>query len=119
MKKEDLKIGAFVLVPKEFFTNKRDGLTRLFIERNASVREDGKIMCAIVEDIESITREGPRFEVRIRTVQDAPDDIPYIGIYVYKDEDFSSWELLSYEEAFHLGIRWSLCESMQHVACRT
>lgn len=65
-------------------------------------------MCRIVEDIRSVTQKGSRFLVRLRAAQDIPHALPYISLYVHRDEDFSSWESLSYEEALHMGIIWSL-----------
>ena len=53
-KNEKLKLGDIFLAPKEFFLNNSDGKLKQQIESNADVRENGMVMCAVIEDMNSV-----------------------------------------------------------------
>lgn len=53
-KNEKLKLGYICLAPKEFFLNNSDGKLKKKIESYAEVRKDGRVMCAVVENIDSV-----------------------------------------------------------------
>jgi hypothetical protein len=53
-KNEKLKLGDIFLAPKEFFLNNSVGKLKQQIESYAEVRKDGRVMCAVVEDVNSV-----------------------------------------------------------------
>ena len=54
-KNEKLKLGYIFLAPKEFFLNNSDGKLKQKIESYSEVRKDGMVMCAVVEDVNSVS----------------------------------------------------------------
>ena len=53
-KNEKLKLGDIYFAPKEFFLNNSDGKLKQKIESYAEVRKDGMVMCAVVENKDSV-----------------------------------------------------------------
>lgn len=52
-KNEKLKLGDIYFAPKEFFLNNSVGELKQQIESYAEVREDGMVMCWVIEDMDS------------------------------------------------------------------
>lgn len=110
MKKEDINVGDFILVPKEFFADRvATKMSRLVKEGKVFLTEDGKLMCRVDEDIEYVKKEGSLFVLKVRTAQNVPGmQLPYAYAFVPKCADLSSFERLSDKDALRLGIVWSL-----------
>lgn len=53
-KNEKLKLGDIYLAPIEFFLNNSVGELKQQIESYADVREDGMVMCWVIEDMDSV-----------------------------------------------------------------
>lgn len=105
MKKEDINVGTFFLAPKDFFTVNSTNRVRERIERDAYVREDGRVLCMVIEDVRSVLPHKSEYQVGIRPKEDY---LPIIGIRVNKDCDFECWEKISNEESNVQGLLWGL-----------
>lgn len=101
-KNEKLKLGDICLAPKEFFLNNSDGKLKQKIESCAEVRKDGRVMCAVVEDINSVFPNESSYTIAVKQKQFAPR----IRVCVSKDYNLDSFELLSKEEMKVAGVLW-------------
>lgn len=96
-KNEKLKLGDIFLAPKEFFLNNSDGKLNQKIESYAEVRKDGMVMCAVVEDVNSVF---PNYTIAVKQKQFAPP----IRVCVSKDYNLDCFELLSEKEMKVAGL---------------
>lgn len=101
-KNEKLKLGDICLAPKEFFLNNSDGKLKQKIESYAEVRKDGRVMCAVVEDINSVFPNESLYTIAVKQKQFGPP----IRVCVSKDYNLDSFELLSKEEMKVAGVLW-------------
>lgn len=101
-KNEKLKLGDIFLAPKEFLLNNSVGNVKQKIESCAEVRKDGRVMCAVVEDTNSVFPHESLYTIAIKQKQFAPR----IRICVSKDYNHDSFELLSKEEMKVAGVLW-------------
>ena len=101
-KKEKLKLGEIFLAPKEFFINNSDGKLKQKIESYAEVREDGKVMCAVVENIDSVFSHQSEYTIAVKQKQFAPP----IRVCVSKDYNLDCFELLSEKEMKVAALLW-------------
>lgn len=101
-KNEKLKLGDIFLAPKEFFLNNSDGKLKQKIESYAEVRKDGRVMCAVVEDLNSVFHNESLYTIAVKQKQFRPP----IRVCVSKDYDFDCFELLSKEEMKVVGVLW-------------
>lgn len=99
---EKLKLGDIYFAPKEFFLNNSVGNTKQKIESYAEVRKDGRVMCAVVEDINSVFPHESLYTIAVKQKQFAPP----IRVCVSKDYNFDCLELLSKEEMKVAGVLW-------------
>jgi hypothetical protein len=76
-KNEKLKLGDIFLAPKEFFLNNSDGKLKQKIESYAEVRKDGRVMCAVVEDVNSVFPNESLYTIAVKQKQFAPSALPY------------------------------------------
>ena len=65
-KNEKLKLGDICLAPKEFFLNNSDGKLKKKIESYAEVRKNGRVMCAVVEDVNSIFPNESLYTIAVK-----------------------------------------------------
>lgn len=65
-KNEKLKLGDIFLAPKEFFLNNSDGKLKQKIESYAEVRKDGRVMCAVVEDVNSVFPNESLYTIAVK-----------------------------------------------------
>ena len=103
-KNEKLKLGDIFLAPKEFFLNNSVGKTKQQIESCAEVRKDGRVMCAVIENIDSVFPNESEYTIAVKQKEFAPP----IRICVSKDYNFDCIELLSKEEMKVAGVLWFL-----------
>lgn len=90
-KNEKLKLGDIFLAPKEFFLNNSDGKLKQKIESYAEVRKDGRVMCAVIEDTNSVFPHESLYTIAVKQKQFAPP----IKVCVSKDYNLDCFELLS------------------------
>lgn len=101
-KNEKLKLGDICLAPKEFFINNSDGKLKQKIESYAEVRKDGRVMCAVVEDVNSVFPNESLYTIDVKQKQFAPP----IRVCVSKDYNLDCFELLSEKEMKVAGLLW-------------
>ena len=101
-KNEKLKLGDIYFAPKEFFLNNSVGKLKQQIESNADVRENGMVMCAVIEDMNSVFPHQSEYTIAVKQKQFAPP----IRVCVSKDYNFDCIELLSKEEMKIAGVLW-------------
>ena len=101
-KNEKLKLGDIFLAPKEFFLNNSDGKLKQKIESYAEVRKDGRVMCAVVEDVNSLFPNESFYTIAVKQKQFAPP----IRVCVSKEYDFDCFELLSEKEMKVSALLW-------------
>lgn len=101
-KNEKLKLGDIFLAPKEFFLNNSDGKLKQKIESYAEVRKDGRVMCAVVEDVNSVFPNESSYTIAVKQKQ----FVPRIRVCVSKDYNLDCFELLSKEEMMAVGVLW-------------
>lgn len=101
-KNEKLKLGDIFLAPKEFFLNNSVGNVKQKIESCAEVRKDGRVMCAVVENIDSVFPNESAYTIAIKQKEFAPP----IRVCASKDYNFDCIELLSKEEMKVAGVLW-------------
>ena len=101
-KNEKLKLGEIFLAPKEFFINNSVGKIKQEIESYAEVRKDGRVMCAVVENIDSVFPHQSVYTIAVKQKQFAPP----IRVCVSKEYDFDCCELLSKEEMKVAALLW-------------
>ena len=101
-KNEKLKLGEIFLAPKEFFINNSDGKLKQKIESYAEVRKDGRVMCAVVEDVNSVFPNESFYTIAVKQKQFTPP----IRVCVSKEYDFDCFELLSKEEMKVAALLW-------------
>lgn len=101
-KNEKLKLGEIFLAPKEFFLNNSDGKLKQKIESYSEVRKDGRVMCAVVEDVNSVFPHQSEYTIAVKQKQFAPP----IRAYVNKDYDFECFKQLSKAEMKVYGLLW-------------
>lgn len=101
-KNEKLKLGDICLAPKEFFLNNSDGKLKQKIESYAEVRKDGRVMCAVVEGVNSVFPNESSYAIAVKQKQFAPR----IRVCVSKDYNLDCFESLSKEEMKVAGVLW-------------
>lgn len=101
-KNEKLKLGDIFLATKEFFLNNSDGKLKQKIESYAEVRKDGRVMCAVVEDVNSVFPNESSYTIAVKQKQFAPP----IRVCVSKDYNLDCFELLSEKEMKVAGLLW-------------
>ena len=101
-KNEKLKLGEIFLAPKEFFLNNSDGKLKKKIESYSEVRKDGRVMCAVVEDVNSVFPNESFYTIAVKQKQFAPP----IRICVSKEYDLACFELLSKKEMKVAALLW-------------
>lgn len=95
-------MGTSFSLLKSFFLNNSDGKLKQKIESYAEVRKDGRVMCAVVEDINSVFPNESLYTIAVKQKQFAPR----IRVCVSKDYNLDSFELLSKEEMKVAGVLW-------------
>lgn len=83
-KNEKLKLGDIYFAHKEFFLNNSVGKLKQQIESNADVRENGMVMCAVIEDMNYVFPHKSEYTIAVKQKEFAPP----IRAYVNKDYDF-------------------------------
>ena len=101
-KNEKLKLGDIYLAPIEFFLNNSVGKLKQQIESNADVRENGMVMCAVIEDMNSVFPHKSEYTIAVKQKEFAPP----IRAYVNKDYDFECFKQLSKAEMKVYGLLW-------------
>lgn len=101
-KNEKLKLGDIFLAPKEFFLNNSDGKLKQKIESYAKVRKDGRVMCAVVKDVNSVFPNESLYTIAVKQKHFAPP----IRVCVSKDYNLDCFELLSEKEMKVAGLLW-------------
>ena len=101
-KNEKLKLGGIYFAPKEFFLNNSVGKLKQQIESYADVRENGMVMCAVIEDINSVFPHKSEYTIAVKQKKFAPP----IRAYVNKDYDFECFKQLSKAEMKVYGLLW-------------
>lgn len=101
-KNEKLKLGYIFLAPKEFFLNNSDGKLKQKIESYAEVRKDGMVMCAVVENKDSVFPHQSEYTIAVKQKQFAPP----IRVGVSKEYDFECFKQLSKAEMKVYGLLW-------------
>ena len=101
-KNEKLKLGEIFLAPKEFFLNNSDGKLKQKIESYAEARKDGRFMCAVVENIDSVFPHQSEYTIAVKQKQFAPP----IRVCVSKDYNLDCFELLSEKEMKVASLLW-------------
>lgn len=101
-KNEKLILGDIYFVPKEYFINKSVGKLKQQIESFAKVRKDGMVMCAVIEEMNSIFPHKSEYTIAIKPQRFAPP----IRAYVNKDDDFECFKHLSDAEMKVYGVLW-------------
>ena len=101
-KNEKLKLGDIFLAPKEFFLNNSVGKLKQQIESYAEVRKDGRVMCAVVEDVNSVFPHESLYTIAVKQNQFAPQ----IRVCVSKDYNLDCFELLSKEKMKVACVLW-------------
>ena len=64
-KNEKLKLGDIYFAPKEFFLNNSVGKLKQQIESYADVRENGMVMCAVIEDMNSVFKSFLDYIIKV------------------------------------------------------
>lgn len=77
-KNEKLKLGDIFLAPKEFFLNNSDGKLKQKIESYAEVRKDGRVMCAVVEDTNSVSPNESLYTIAVKQKRFARLELGYV-----------------------------------------
>lgn len=103
-KNEKLKLGYIYFAPKEFFLNNSVGKLKQQIESNADVRENGMVMCAVIEDMNSVFPHKSEYAIAVKQKEFAPP----IRAYVNKDYDFKCFKQLSKEEMKVYGLLFGI-----------
>lgn len=101
-KNEKLKLGDIYLAPIEFFLNNSAGKLKQQIESYAEVREDGMVICSVIEDMDSVFPHKSEYTIAVKQIRFAPP----IRAYVNKDCDFGCFKQLSKEEMKVYGVLW-------------
>ena len=101
-KNEKLKLGCIFLAPKEFFLNNSDGKLKQKIESYAEVRKDGRVMCAVVKNIDSVFPHQSEYTIAVKQKQFAPP----IRVCVSKEYNLDCFELLSKKEMKVAALLW-------------
>ena len=101
-KNEKLKLGDIYLAPIEFFLNNSVGKLKQQIESYAEVREDGMVICSVIEDMDSVFPHKSEYTIAVKQKRFAPP----IRAYVNKDCDFGCFKQLSKEEMKVYGVLW-------------
>lgn len=101
-KNEKLKLGDIFLAPKEFFLNNSVGKLKQQIESNADVRENGMVMCAVIEDLNSVFPHKSEYTIEVKQKEFATP----IRACVNKDYDFECFKQLSEAEMKVYGLLW-------------
>ena len=101
-KNEKLKLGYIFLAPKEFFLNNSDGKLKQKIESYSEVRKDGMVMCAVVENIDSVFPHQSEYIIAVKQKQFAPP----IRVCVSKEYNLDCFELLSKKEMKVAALLW-------------
>lgn len=101
-KNEKLKLGDIYFAPKEFFLNNSVEKLKQQIESYAEVRKDGRVMCAVVEDMNSVFPHKSEYTIAVKQKRFAPP----IRAYVNKDCDFECFKQLSEAEMKVYGVLW-------------
>lgn len=93
---------TFALRQKSFFINNSDGKLKQKIESYAEVRKDGRVMCAVVEDVNSVFPNESLYTIAVKQKQFTPP----IRVCVSKDYNLDCFELLSEKEMKVAGLLW-------------
>ena len=101
-KNEKLKLGEIFLAPKEFFINNSDGKLKQKIESYSEVRKDGRVMCAVVEYVNSVFPNESFYKIAVKQKQFTPP----IMVCVSKDYNLDCFELLSEKEMKVASLLW-------------
>ena len=101
-KNEKLKLGYIYFAPKEFFLNNSVGKLKQQIESNADVRENGMVMCAVIEDMNSVFSHKSEYTIVIKQKEFTPP----IRVCANKDYDFECFKQLSEAEMKVYGLLW-------------
>ena len=101
-KNDKLKLGDIFLAPKEFFLNNSDGKLKQKIESYSEVRKDGRIMCLVVEEVNSIYPHESSYTIAVKQKQFTPP----IRVCVSKDYNLDCFELLSKKEMKVAALLW-------------
>ena len=101
-KNEKLKLGDIFLAPKEFFLKNSDGKLKQEIESYAEVRKDGRVMCAVIEDMNSVFSHKSEYTIAVKQKEFTPP----IRVCVNKDYDFECFKQLSEAEMKVYGLLW-------------
>ena len=101
-KNEKLKLGDIFLAPKEFFLNNSVGKLKQQIESNADVRENGMVMCAVIEDMNSVFPHKSEYTIAVKQKEFAPP----IRVCVSKEYNLDCFELLSKKEMKVAALLW-------------
>ena len=101
-KNEKLKLGDIYFAPKEFFLNNSVGKLKQKIESYSEVRKDGRVMCAVVENIDSVFPHQSEYTIAIKQKQFTPP----IRVCVSKEYDIDCFELLSEKEMKVADLLW-------------
>lgn len=99
-KNDKLKLGDIFLAPKEFFLNNSVGNVKQQIESYAEVREDGMVICSVIEDMDSVFPHKSEYTIAVKQIRFAPQ----IRAYVNKDCDFGCFKHLSEAEMKVYGV---------------
>ena len=99
-KNEKLKLGDIYFAPKEFFLNNSVGKLKQQIESYAEVREDGMVICSVIEDMDSVFPHKSEYTIAVKQKRLAPP----IRAYVNKDCDFECFKQLSEAEMKVYGV---------------
>ena len=95
-------MGTFFSRLKSFFLNNSDRKLKQKIESYAEDRKDGRVMCAVVGNIDSVFPNESAYTIAIKQKHFAPP----IRVGVSKDYNFDCIELLSKEEMKLVGVLW-------------
>lgn len=99
-KNEKLKLGDIYLAPIEFFLNNSVGKLKQQIESYADVREDGMVICSVIEDMDSVFPHKSEYTIAVMQIRFAPP----IRAYVNKNCDFECFKQLSEAEMKVYGV---------------
>ena len=65
-KNEKLKLGDIYLAPKEFFNSV--GELKRQIESYTEVREDGMVICSVIEDMDSVFPHKSEYTIAVKQI---------------------------------------------------
>lgn len=99
-KNEKLKLGDIYLAPIEFFLNNSVGKLKQQIESYADVREDGMVICSVIENMDSVFPHKSEYTIAVMQIRFAPP----IRAYVNKNCDFECFKQLSEAEMKVYGV---------------